>query len=337
MRLFRSAILVLVTLFSLHRPCFASEFDERANMGTLVKDAFAHERFAEITSLAERYRVDKSRTASGLWNLTVFHSAMDAAIFDARAGREIAPGFLAVDEKINRWTTLQPRSPAAHLAHAQSLMAHAWAIRGGGYASSVKQEAWAPFYALVEKTRLYLEQTKPVAAVDPYWHEMMLEIARIQSWDARRFGAAFDAAVAREPLFYQTYFAAVDYFLPKWRGNVEDVELFARFAAGKTAATEGTGMYVRIYWYASQSQFGDDIFQNSLATWPKMKAGFDDVVARYPDDWNYNNYAKFACLARDRKKTHELLAKIGNRIVDDAWGKSGLIDTCRKWATSGTI
>jgi hypothetical protein len=336
-RLFHSTILVLITLFSIHGPSLASEAEEHANITALVVDAFAQERFADITKLAERYRLEKSRTESGLWKLTVLYGAIDVSIFKASTGRDIAPAYRAIDEKMKRWTTLQPNSPAAHLAYAQSLNAQAWDIRGGGYAYRVKPESWAPFHALIEQARLYLEQNKAVAAVDPHWHEMMLEIARIQSWDDKRFGAAFDAAVAREPLFYQTYFAAVDYLLPKWRGNVEDVELFAQFAAGKTAATEGTGMYARIYWYASQSQFGDDIFQDSLAKWPQMKAGFDDVVARYPDDWNYNNYGKFACLAGDLNKTHELLAKIGNRVLDDAWGKAGLIDKCRKLARSGAL
>ena len=337
MRLFHSAILLLITLFSASSLCAASELDDRQKIINVVQDAFAHDRFSDITDLADRYRVGKSRTGSGTWKLTMVYVGIDQAIRSETQGRDRAPAFQAVMEKMQRWTKLQPNSPAAHLGYAHAHQSYAWAIRGGGYASKVRPEAWVPFHAEVEETRLYLEKTKAIAAVDPHWYEMMLNVARLQSWDAKRFGTTFDAAVKREPLFYQHYFVAVDYFLPKWQGNVKDVELFAQFAAKKTAATDGTGMYARIYWYASQSDFGDAIFQDSLANWPKMKAGFDDVLARYPDDWNYNTYGKFACLAKDKKSTREFFIKIGDQPMYEAWTSPAMIDACRAWAQSGAI
>lgn len=49
-----------------------------------------------------------------------------------------------------------------------------------------------------------------------------------------------------------------------------------------------------------------------------METGFDDVVRAYPDYWNLNNYAKFACLADDKPKTKELTTRISGHVVDDA-------------------
>jgi hypothetical protein len=337
MRLFCSAVLLFIAVFSINKPCAATEIDERKKISLLVQDAFAHGRFAEITELADRYRIDKSRTGGGLWKLSVLYSGIDDAINNETVGDDLVPMFRAIDSKMQRWVALQPNSPTAHLAYAHAKMRNAWRMRGGGYADTVTPDGWKLFAAYVEGTRFYLEKTKAIAAIDPHWYEMMLSIAIYQSWDEKRFGVMFDAATAREPLFYQTWFAAVSYFLPKWRGDVKYVELFAQLAASKTAATEGAGMYARIYWYASQSQFGDDIFRDSLANWPKMKLGFDDVLARYPDAWNYNNYGKFACLARDKKTTNELLRKIGKHPIPEAWGTRGLIEKCRAWAKSGTV
>jgi hypothetical protein len=337
MRLFRSAILLLITLFSIGTPCAASEFDDRRKIGHVVQDAFEHERFAEISDLAERYRVEKSRTASGLWNLTILYASIIGAINNETAGSDTAPARRALDKKMARWTKLQPYSPTAQLAYADALMSRAWAISNEDDGPNMTPATSTLFDAKIEETRRYLEKIKSIAAVDPHWYEMMLTIARVQSWDAKKFGAMFDAAIAREPLFYQTWFVAADYLLPQWRPNTNDVELFAQMAAKKTAATEGTGMYARIYWYTSQTQFGDDIFKASLANWPKMKAAFDDVLARYPDDWNYNNYGKFACLAKDKKSTRKFFEKIGNQPMRQAWDTPGLIDTCRAWAMSGAI
>lgn len=74
------------------------------------------------------------------------------------------------------------------------------------------------------------------------------------------------------------------------------------------------------------------LFKNSLVEWQKMKAGFEDIIARYPDLWNLNNYAKFACLAKDKTKTQELITKIGNNLIIEAWEKRELFDRCQTWA-----
>lgn len=68
-----------------------------------------------------------------------------------------------------------------------------------------------------------------------------------------------------------------------------------------------------------------------------MKAGFDDILARYPDAWNYNNYGKFACLAKDKKSTGEFFTKMGDRPISQAWGTKALFDGCREWALSGAL
>ena len=104
-------------------------------------------------------------------------------------------------------------------------------------------------------------------------------------------------------------------------------------ATAKTLQWEGVGMYARIYWYASQAQFDDDLFGKSMVDWPKMKAGFEDVISRYPDSWNINNYAKFACLAKDKNKTSELFKRIGDTVVIQAWTRP-LLEQCRSYAFS---
>ncbi len=93
-------------------------------------------------------------------------------------------------------------------------------------------------------------------------------------------------------------------------------------------------MCARIYWSATQGDFQCDLFSESLARWPRMKSGFDDIVARYPDDWNLNNYAKFACIAHDKQTTRALLKRIGDNVVPEAWSPAELFQTCKDWAAS---
>jgi len=62
------------------------------------------------------------------------------------------------------------------------------------------------------------------------------------------------------------------------------------------------------------------MFVNGQADWSRMQAGFERMVADNPDDsWNLNNYAKFACLARDRKTLSSILTRIGLQKDTSAW------------------
>jgi len=83
-----------------------------------------------------------------------------------------------------------------------------------------------------------------------------------------------DEGLAKEPLYYQLYFAAMDYYTPKWHGNADDIEKFADSAVARTKKQEGYGMYARIYWTASQRQYGDKLFIESNVAWEKMKKGY---------------------------------------------------------------
>jgi hypothetical protein len=141
-----------------------------------------------------------------------------------------------------------------------------------------------------------------------------------------------NAALEREPLFYQTYFSALQYLLPKWHGDIQEIEDFAQDAVARTRNQEGFGMYARIYWFASQTQFKNDIFNNSLVEWSQMKEGFEDVISRYPDAWNLNNYARFACLAGDKPKTMELLRRIESSVIAEAWVPLLMKGRCAHWA-----
>ena len=309
----------------------ATELEQRARVSTATQSAFFQSDYAKLEEASRAYRTEKSRTSSGLWNLTLFYAGIQEAIEAQTQGKEIEPAFRALDETVATWVRQYPESPSAHIAYSMVLLEHAWAYRGGGYASTVRPEAWAPFMKHVELARENLEKHKQVAAVDPRWYETMLTVARAQNWERSQFDCLLDEALTREPLFYQTYFLALEYLLPKWHGTTEDIEAFAQDATRRTARYEGKGMYARIYWFASQTQFADNIFGGSLANWSRMRDGFDDVIARYPDAWNVNNYAKFACLAQDKAKTRELLTRIAATPIQEAWSP-GLLRACSAWA-----
>jgi len=73
-------------------------------------------------------------------------------------------------------------------------------------------------------------------------------------------------------------------------GSVEKLESFANYAVQKTRSEDGNIAYARIYMHV----YGDynDIFKDTKVSWRKLKIGFDEMVKKYPDNWNFNYYAK---------------------------------------------
>ena len=323
------AVLVFCPLLS--DSAFCDELSERAAIRSQIVTLIRGEQFAELEALGAKYRTSKSRTSSGIWHLTLFYSGVSFAFDSDRKEQEF---WLKADDSAKRWVANHPNSATSHLAYARMLLNHGWSFRGGGYANTVEPQNWKPFLDRVQQARVYLEKNKDIASSDPYWYELMAIIAYAQGWPDSEFSKLVSEGLQREPAFYQTYFAAIDYYAPKWGGSILAIEQFAREGLERTRSTEGFAMYARIYWYASQTEFGDRLFSESLVDWTAMKKGIDDVLTRYPDGWNINNFAKFACLSKDKAKTAELIGRINDAPLTAVWGDPLFFQQCKVWASS---
>jgi hypothetical protein len=315
------------SLFIAEQANAATELEQRAAVSAATQESFFTEDFKRLERVAKKYRTEKSRTSSGLWNLTLFYAGIEEAIEAEIAIRQIDASVEAVEEKTRKWAQAFPDSPTGYIAHSMALLERAWAHRRQAPPDSPDTSSQVNEY--IATARANLETFKSVASVDPRWYQTMVIIARNQNWDRSAFDALVNEALEREPLFYQTYFSAQE----KWRGNIREIEDFAQKAVLRTKEQEGHGMYARIYWYASQSEFRNDLFSNSLVDWVQMKEGFEDIIKRYPDPWNLNNYARFACLAGDKPKTRELLKRIESSVVPEAWMPEVLKPRCTEWAS----
>lgn len=308
----------------------ANEIAERKKIEQNVRQLAVAENFAELESMAKSLRTSKARTSSGLWKLTLFHVGLSASFDDEQTD---GPAWSKMEARLKRWQATYPDSATAQLAYADMLINHGWAFRGESYATDVEKKNWKPFHDYIEKARVYLEKQKKTAAIDPYWYQLMEGIAKVQSWPPDKMEKLLDEGLSAEPLFYQLYFGAIDYYIPKWGGSAYAVEKFARKALQRTRSSEGYGMYARIYWYASQAEYDNHLFSESLIDWPIMKKGIDDVLKKYPDAWNLNHFAKFACQAKDKDKTAELISRLKTEVLPEVWESPVNFENCKRWAS----
>lgn len=319
---------VVVALTTVHS--YARESETRRAIQGEVRQAFVTDDYASIETRYAEALSSSERTASGVFVANLIRMA----VVPEPSGNSQAPGrddhWDAVDRKLEKWARQYPQSSLVAIAQSVSFREHAWSWRGGGYARTVTPEAWTKVREYGQRAFDALMAREAVGRKDPYWYVEMINIARIQGWPADRFSALVQQATGAFPLNYDIYFTAAFSLVPRWGGSAAAVAQFADYAVTQTRKSEGQSMYARVYW--SVAEILDAELSGPEVDWKRIRAGFDDVVKRYPDSWNLNNYAKFACEARDYATAKRVLARIGEDVDSEAWGSRANFVRCRRLA-----
>jgi hypothetical protein len=224
---------------------------------------------------------------------------------------------------------LWPNEPATVIVEAAYWRNYAWSARGTGYGVSVTAEGWRLFEERLVRAEKVLLDSKAIGSSLPCWYELMLQI---QGGLGKRSALAttFYEGATRYKTYLPIYFVMEGFTEPKWSGSWESIDELASWSVKNTEETEGQTLYARIYWHAAQGQSMDSgIFNVSHASWPKMKQGFEDLMARHPSSyWNLNNFAAFACQAGDTPTFIALRQRIGKKITPAAWPRLSSLEMC---------
>ena len=241
-----------------------------------------------------------------------------------------------VGTTLRAWRSKSPDSPAQALLEALYWQAYAWHGRGGGYAGSVPPEAWELFRERMAKARARLEEAKTVVGNCPLWHSTYIDVLIDSNVARDRLDAAYDDAVKAFPESQQIHFSMSRAKQRKWGGAPGEYERFARRAAGLSQRSEGGAMYARLFWirdYDDEFEFG----RPGDPDWKLMKAGFEDMLRRYPDQvHNRNKYASYACRANDRDTYLKQRQELGDAIEDEQWPESWKVDVCDRRMAKNT-
>ena len=239
-------------------------------------------------------------------------------------------------EQIEAWRAHSPKSRHAPIVEAMYWDGYASYARGTGWANTVSAKAWELFRERKERARRTLRDAKQYAGENPLWQTEMITLA----WDLDRSQksvfALFRDAVRRDPWFLNHYFAVANRLTPRWGGDIDQYRQFVEDAVKRTQATDGVTMHARLYWIYAGIEH-DRPFGDLGIPWARMKAGFDDLIVRYPSPWNLNNYASFACRANDKEAFLRLLPKLTPKeIRQDAWPSGFSFENCKETFTART-
>ena len=323
---------LLLAVAMLLPPCLAGagEAEIRDELAAQGRVFFLEERFSDLDYLAGEYLGNESRTLSGQWMIEKFHGGILSTVPCACEDEE---EIIEMEQRAVRWIDANPNSPTAHLVYAAALRKHGWWFRGTSYAKDVPAEAWKPFRDYLEAARSYLMERKAMLAGDPRWYSEMLRLSTDQGWPMKSFYGLLEEATKRHPYYYGSYYEAIRYLSPKWNGNAALLDKMARFAVSMTRNDEGAALYARIYWSASDVQFGHRLVSGQPKVWATMRRGFRDMLREFPDQWNLINFARFSCVTGDKELAAELFPALDENLVDRAWGTHGPdYGECSEWA-----
>lgn len=304
----------------------AGELAERKTIQEAVASAFNNGRFDELDAMADRFRNGRERTEGGFWKLTTFYS-FEPKLLDPKYN---GASFDRFEAQALAWMKARPNSIAAKLAYAAILSKHAWFFRGYGYYNELTDEQRVGYTKYHMMMRDHLIAIKEETSADPNWYEQMVGVAMEEGWPDDVFDRLLAEAVAREPYYYPTYFKAINRNLPQWGGSAAKINTLIARAAGYTKEQDGDSFIARAHWYVAG--FGKDVERSLKANWPDVDQGFKDLVSRYPEQTNFNAYARFACLAKDRTEFLAAYGQIKGQLVHEVWGKDGTDVMCAVWA-----
>ena len=278
-------------------------------------DKLRHRRFEDLEQDANIARNNNTKISDGQPRLASIYGGIAGCLTVGCNNLLSEPEWQQRLQLISEWKEKNSRSVTAAVAYASYFLEHAYAIRGQGYANTVPKEAWVPFRESIETARKELQALPPHAKTDPGYYSAMLDVGVAQAWPLDKFESLYQEASQKHPAYLPIYFSASSYFSPRWHGTSKNLRVFIEEAVNKTKADLGETLYTRLNW----SLWTSDMFVNGQASWTRMKAGFEEIISNYPDPWNINNYAKFACLARDGESVLRLAKRIGQKPISQAW------------------
>jgi hypothetical protein len=315
--------------------CSSKGQDDLAARNSVQSQAstlFAKRDFKGLNVLAEQLRTSGDRTPAGFLKLRQFYRGLSA--YDALEARNLADGpneqaWNSILAEANRWVR-EAHSPAAYVALANFYIDYAWDWRGNGAGNTVKQDHLPYYYAALHKAHEVLARNKAEASIDPEWYVKMAVLARGEDTAPTDIVTLYKEAMQKASNYDYVYQEIAVNLTPEWHGSWTALDKFANEATDSTRDKQGSALYARIY--RSLVECGCATMDATAASWPHMKAGFEDLVKQYPDQWNVNSFAFFACQAKD-KATLKAQILATRQLEMPAWnGDVGYYARCKAWA-----
>ncbi|WP_157778681.1 DUF4034 domain-containing protein [Massilia violaceinigra] len=310
--------MLLLSIQSAYAGCSANK---RARPTNVVVDEvqaiFEKKDYKKLDALYASYLEEKSMTADSISTLQAFFDGI-AQSFNTCGSAPVTDDTAGAQEaSLRAWSKASPKSPAPKLALAFFTVKYAWFARGAGYAPTVSPAEWKLFKLRMASAKAQLDALAATNKTNPAWYAAMLEVGVAQAETAQKFDALYEKGVAIAPYYMDLHYQAARYHTERWHGSKEEFNDVVERAVELTKERLGQTMYARMHWSHSQSS---DMFTSGDVHWPRMKTGFEDILATFDEKRTRNYLGTFACIAKDASYLKKQLDVLGADVDPAFWG-----------------
>ena len=317
------------------QPAQPGEIAARENLKQTVHEFYDRSDFAALERLAGDLRSSGARTPSGVAKLSVYYAALHDIAASIGPGDD--KGWQRFSVKLAGWQGQFTDQPTAAIAQVIALKSYAWSLRPRLIVQEAATGDDARFLAALNNARSVLDANRAVASADPQFYVLRAQLATALGEAPDQLMALTAEGRQKFPGYAAIDFSGLDYFATgdgaKAPGTEEAARIEAYVRTASADVPDEDERYARLYWHAYQLVYGDDLFRRSRADWPRMRVGMSAIAAHFPDAWNLNQFAYFACLAGDRDTTRRLLAEVSDPPPLQIWQSRAVLDGCRQWAS----
>ncbi len=303
-----------------------------------VNELFQGEEFAKLEQIYAELNSSRKRFPSGEPMLIAYWQGIIRTMQEAEAD---SAKWQNIEAILTRWLKTHPESVVANMMSGYQYFMRARHLHleaSGSAGHRLEQMKDKIGLGYLSKAKEVLERNKTYSDKDILWHIAMMEIGRFQAAPRAELEQFYLTAAKRDPYLWIIYFCAMRELMPYWgEGDAlpDELEKHAQAAVGYTKEKEGEALYALVYREYFLGDKTKDIFAVTKVDWSHMKRGFEDLNSRYPSLWNLNSYAFFACMAKDKSITRELLKKIAGKPVERVWSMvPAMYYRCTEWAKS---
>lgn len=330
------AATILVISCSFINSTHADEAMDRERIRSFFAENFENGDFSALEKWYAQALKEKTRMESGNFQASILVRSIEFKS-DKKCDVPKCPKvdekfWLAQEKKAKEWLVRHPKSTLAAIALARIYSNQAWIYRGTGYANTVAKEDWKMFHDLTRRAVDVLNEQQVEGRKDPNWWTSLLNETFYGSVDPARYQQLAQDAINAFPENPDIYIVIASTLRPQWGGSHSAIAALASEAVQRSKASEGEAFYARIYWSLADS-LGQPAFLKPGVDWSRIRAGFDDMLQRYPADWNLNAYAQMACFeAHDKKTAAKLMRRIGEKPLGTIWKDRITFKRCQQWA-----
>lgn len=328
----RALLIVVGLLFHLHGHSTTARRDDPRPINRSAQAAYEKlegRDFAHLEKQASELRRSPRLLSDGQPELAGFYAGVSKCVQMRCGDEDLSPdAWIHHKALLDEWNKAYPNSTTARIARATFMKEFAWYARGLGFSNTVSDAQYKLFAERTKAARALFEEIPKSSVDDPAWFAGLLAIALVERWPSDRFDALHDEGVRRFPYYLPLYFLKAAYLSPRWGGAQTSFVGYVNQTAQGTASTMGESMYARLNW----SSWSGDMFRSGQTDWRRMKDGFLRISRDFPDQWNINHFAKFACMAGDVDTLKSQLGKIKPAPIPEAWGDMEYFERCKQLA-----